>query len=412
MTALQSFGAELSINYELVARSGTTRIPQGDGTFTGFSEAPAIDSDGNVVFVGAGGRDRAGIYQSGIYTFIGGQYRKVADKNTLIPDGGGAKFTIFYGSDLNGIDAGRVAFRANTVSVGTLLGLYSNAGQASPDTLVELAIADGVEWTESSHPWVDGNRVAMRGEFPDGQTEMMHWDGSSLSTDFLDPGAGYIISPNSQAAISGDATIFRRYKTGSSQMVIRDARGIKILATIGTTALPGQNGLVFSNFNYFPVVGRGGLDAAFQGTGGAIRGVYKRVNGGALKAVADTTTAVPGATDNNFHFFDEAGTSLANGQVAFFGEGQNFLNGIYTDIGGGLSVIVDDQANNTIQLNGRLERVSDIRFGSKSFAHTPSGYMVVFRAGLQSGGTAVIRATVNTVTQAPSDILFKGGFEG
>jgi len=408
MMAFPSYGAELSIQFETIARTNVTAIPGGLGTFGGLTEAPAIDSQGNVAFVGGGGFDANGNLQSGIYTFDGSQYQKVADKNTLVPGGGGAKFTTFYGSDLNDIDAGRVAFRANTVSSGTLLGLYSNAGQASPGNLVELALIDGTEWTESSHPWVDGNTVAMRGRFPDDQTEMMHWDGPSLSTSYLDPGTGYIISPASQASVSGDATIFRRYKTGSSQMVISHAGSIEALATIDSTAIPGQPGLVFSNFNFFPVVDQGGQDAAFRGRGGGVIGVYKRTNDGALGAVADTTTVAPGTTNNLFTFFDDAGISLAGGQVVFLGMGSSFLDGLYTDIGGGLSVIVDDQNNNTINLDGQLEQVSDIRFSSKSFANTPDGYQVVFRAALQSGGTAIIRATISTGSNPQPDISVSG----
>ena len=91
--------------------------------------------------------------------------------------------------------------------------------------------------------------------------------------------------------------------------------------------------------------------------------------------------------------------------------GSSFLDGLYTDIGGGLSLIVDDQDNNTIDLDGQLEQLSDIRFSSKSFAYTPDGYMIVFRAALQSGGTAIIRATINTTPSTQSDTLFSGGFE-
>jgi len=409
MTAAPSFGAELSIQFETIARTNVTPIPEGFGAFGGLSEAPVIDSEGNIAFVGGGGFDANGNLQSGIYTLTDGQFQKVADKNTLVPGGGGTKFTTFYGSDLNDIDAGRVAFRANTVSSGTLLGIYSNAGQASPADLVELALIDGTEWTESSHPWIDGNVVAMRGKSPDEQTEMLHWDGSSLSTSFLNPGTGYIISPASQASISGDATIFRRYKTGSSQMVISHAGSIEALATLDSTAIPGQPGLVFSNFNFFPVVGNGGQDAAFRGRGGGVIGVYKRTNDGALEAVADSTTVAPGTANNAFTYFDDSGISLAGGQIVFLGMGSSFLDGLYTDIGGGLSLIVDDQNNNTISLDGQLEQVSDIRFSSKSFADTPDGYQVVFRAALQSGGTAIIKATINTgtTTSAP-DITVSG----
>ena len=406
-----AYGVETSIQFEMIARTNVTAIPEGLGTFGGLSEAPAIDSEGNIAFVGGGGFDSNGNLQSGIYTFINGQYQKVADKNTLIPGDGGAKFTAFYGSDLNDIDMGRVAFRANTVASATLLGLYSNAGQANSKDLVELALVDGNEWTESSHPRIDGQQVAMRGKLPDGYTEMLLWDGSDATMDFLDPGVGYIISPNTQASISGDATIFRRYKTGSSQLVISRSGKIEVLATIDSTAIPGQPGLVFSNFNFSPVVDKGGQDAAFRGRGGDVQGVYKRVNGGALRTVADTTMFAPGTDSNVFSFFDEAGISLANGHVAFLGLGQNFLNGIYTDVGESLSVIVDDKDNNAINLDGKLEQVSDIRFSSKSFAYTPNGYMIVFRAALESGGTAIIRATINTTTSIQPDTLFSGGFE-
>lgn len=411
MTALPLFGAPLSIQYDLVARTNVTAIPGGVGSFNGLTEAPAIDSDGNVAFVGSGGLDGNGISQSGIYTLIDGQHQKVADKNTLIPGGSGAKFTIFYGSDLNDIDAGRVAFRANTVSIGTVRGLYTNVGQPGPNNLVELAIVDGNEWTDSGHPWVADGKVAMRGKLPSGQTEILLWDSFDLSMDYIDPGVGYVVSPANQPSISGDATMYRRYKSGSSQMVIDNAGSIEVLATIGSTPLPGQPGEVFSNFNYYPALDRNGLDAAFQGTGGAFRGVYKRANGGALTAVADTSTAVPGTASNVFYFFDEAGISVANGQVAFYADGLNFLHGIYTDIGGDLSVIVDDQDNNTIEIDGQQEQISDLRFSSKSFAYTPNGYMVVFRAALQSGGTAIIKATININRSKGSDVLFYGGFE-
>jgi hypothetical protein len=396
MTAFSSFGAELPIQYSLIARSEVTPIPSGVGRFTGFSEAPAIDSDGNVVFSGAGGLDSGGNYQSGIYTFIGGQHQMVADKNTLVPGGAGATFNTFYGADMNDIDSGRIAFRADISSSGTLIGVYSNAGQANPNDLVELALVDGSEWSNSSHPWVDGNKVAMRCNLPDGQTEMLLWDGSNDYMNFFDPGAGYNMAANTQASISGDAMIFRRYKTGSSEMVITKAGSYEVLAVLNATPVPGQDGLNFTNFNYFPVIDRGGQDAAFRGNGSGVQGVYKRRSGGALEVVADNATVVPGTVNNVFWFFDEAGISVANGQVAFWGFGQNFLNGIYTDIGGALSVIVDNQDYNTIELDGVMEQISDIRVSPKSFAYTPGGYVVVFRATLQSGGVAIISATIDT----------------
>ena len=114
MTALPSFGADLSVQYELVARSGVTPVPDGTGTFTSFSGAPAIDDDGNVVLVAGGDADNSGNPQGGVYTFINSSYQTVADFNTPVPNGGGALFTAFYWDDTD-IDGGRVAFRADTL---------------------------------------------------------------------------------------------------------------------------------------------------------------------------------------------------------------------------------------------------------------------------------------------------------
>jgi len=59
------------------------------------------------------------------------------------------------------IDGGRVAFKANNSSL--IVGLYSNVGQATSGDLVELALVDGNEWSESGDPWIDNDFVAMGG---------------------------------------------------------------------------------------------------------------------------------------------------------------------------------------------------------------------------------------------------------
>ena len=45
--------------------------------------------------------------------------------------------------------------------------------------------------------------------------------------------------------------------------------------------MPGLGGITFDTVNKYPVVDRGGLDAAFLGYGSQKVGVYKRVDGGA-----------------------------------------------------------------------------------------------------------------------------------
>ena len=61
LTATPLFAAELSVQYEVIARSGETPVPGGVGNFTGFGSPPAIDDEGNVVFL-SGGQQEVGIY--------------------------------------------------------------------------------------------------------------------------------------------------------------------------------------------------------------------------------------------------------------------------------------------------------------------------------------------------------------
>ena len=133
MTSLSSFGADLSIQYEVIARTGVTPIPNGVGTFTGVGSNPAIDSEGNVMI------NAYGSSQAGVYTYINGQLQTVADYNTPVPGGGGATFTKFSAGDKNDIDGGRVAFLAQTSASSTVVGLYSNVGQSTANSLFEVA---------------------------------------------------------------------------------------------------------------------------------------------------------------------------------------------------------------------------------------------------------------------------------
>ncbi|MGK2927906.1 MAG: hypothetical protein ACSLE2_20005, partial [Lysobacterales bacterium] len=397
---LSAPAAELSVEYDVIARSGVTPIPGGAGTFTGFGDKPAIDADGNVVFTAGGGATGNQSFQSGVYTFLGVCCQRVADRTTLVPGGGGATFDVFRGADRNDIDEGRVAFTADVSASGTLLGVYSNVGQASASNLVKVALADGNEWSIVSDPWVDNGVVALRGRrlVPSQHDTILLWDGANS---FVDPGVGYIVSPGTVASTSADQTIFRRYKSGSSQLGVYDNGFYEVLVTLNSTLVPGHGSMTFSNVNNFPVVDRGGLDVAFRGNGsGSLVGLYKRVDGGALEQVVDTTTVVPGALpipgagDQVFSFFGEDSTALAEGQVVFWADGRNNLEGIYTDIGGELAVLLDNEANSVLLLDGVPQQVTRLAMSHKALAWTPWGDMLAFKATLSTGETAIIRATI------------------
>ena len=398
LISIPSFGAELSIEYEMIARSGVTPVPGGNGgTFIGFGGVAAIDDEGNVAFSGAGGG------QAGVYTYIGAGLQMVADYDTLIPGGGGATFAGFIGAESLDIDGGRVAFKA--INQFNDQGLYSNVGQASPADLVEIAVIDGVEWAAGGYPWVDGDVVAMTGErlIPSLHDTILLWDGPSQDMDFIDPGAGCNLAGSAQASISGAEAIFARVNPDVYEMGISSGGGYETLAVAGVTPMPGLGGVLFSGFSQHPVIDRGGLDVAFMSQGGdGTRAVIKQVDGGALQNVADTTMEMPGSGGVEFGSINESGVALANGQVVFNGN-LFFFEGIYTDIGGELSVIVDNEENALIELDGQLEEIIDLNLGSRSFVHTPQGYMVVFKANLVSGDSAIIRATISDAPGTGND---------
>ncbi len=78
--------------------------------------------------------------------------------------------------------------------------------------------------------------------------------------------------------------------------------------------MPGLAGITFDGVYNYPVVDLGGLDAAFLGYGSQKNGVYKRVDGGALTRVTDTTMPIPGTVADQFKSFPENGLALANGR--------------------------------------------------------------------------------------------------
>src|SRR5262249_27933384 len=85
-----------------------TIMPNTTATFA-FLSGPVLDN--GFALVGGTGSNQ----WQGIYTSTGGGLIIVADKNTLIPNGGGAKFSSFSGFDLSD---GRAVFRGlSTFSV-------------------------------------------------------------------------------------------------------------------------------------------------------------------------------------------------------------------------------------------------------------------------------------------------------
>ncbi len=403
LTAVPSLNAQLSVDYEVIARSGETAVPDGVGTFTYLDAGPSIDDEGNIVFFGGASN------QGGIYTAIGTCCQTVADFNTLAPNGAGETYHWFSAGGGNDIDAGRVAFTAqfpDAVTGSGVRGVYSNVGQFDPQNLVEVAVVDGQVWSGLGNPWVDGDIVALRGNrlVPTTHTTVLLWDGWTLSESFVDAGAGSIAS-NAEVSLSGDAVSFARINSGKVELVISDDQGIETLATVGSTPVPDGGGATFRLLSNVPVVDRNGQDAAFSGyflSSPTRAGLYKQTDGGALQKVADFSELIPGTgslpdgRDHLFRDFAATAISISNRQVAFLGYGEVGLKGLYTDVGGSLQVLVDTEFNDLIELDGVEEKIYALSMGRKSFALTPQGYMLVFWASLESGEQLIVRATITS----------------
>jgi hypothetical protein len=128
-----------------------------------------------------------------------------------------------------------------------------------------------------------------------------------------------------------------------------DSAGLTIVAD-HTTAMPGFGSTKFKFFG-LPAI-RGGKIAFVGGSSldffGGKMGIYKTpVAGGALTAVADSNTTIPGSS-LKFNYFEYANPGLDQGKVAFAAGNLTLGNpptfnesGIYTDVFGSLTTVAD-----------------------------------------------------------------------
>jgi hypothetical protein len=153
------------------------------------------------------------------------------------------------------------------------------------------------------------------------------------------PGVGAIFRSFSSPSIDGNAVAFLGndgpFFSGNDGIYIDVDGSLDVVANV-STQVPGG----VSNFDSFDLdVSIEGTDVVFIGEtlSPAGSGVYVSVDGVGFETVADTDTQVPGSQGFFSGFLD---ASLSGGDVAFSGTGPSG-NGVYTDVGGPLRVIVD-----------------------------------------------------------------------
>jgi hypothetical protein len=405
----------ISIRFTIVADTSTA-IPGGPGTnFINFLRAPSIDDDGNVAFIGW---DNTGL--EGIYTWDGTNHNKVADTNTPVPGIGGtfASFRTLAAGQSGAygkasIDKGNVAFLATT-----------NLPPAQPpDKGIFFTNADGAlelvalgddavgnfGHTTLSVPWLDSEKVAYLG-----RETLSGGVAGDVKINTFDTGTNTTTTVIKSSDIPSDTLdAFHQPSLGGGGITVETSIGNKDLAIIsggsldtvievatlnqtgrawiGGTAVPGKTGVQFRNFGHMPVLdANGGIVFFGQGTD-SLDGIYKRV-GGSLDVVADTNTLIPGGGGATFASFGTQ-VATADGSVVFLGFNSAGGGGLYMDVGGTLTKIIE--LNDIITIDGADYSPRNLFFGSEGFAKTPTGYSAVFYTG--AGPNPIIfRADVRT----------------
>lgn len=136
-----------------------------------------------------------------------------------------------------------------------------------------------------------------------------------------------------EPSYDGSSVAFFGAKTGQGAIFLQSGGNLDIIADI-TTPEPRSGVATFEVFGDPTLDGDGVAFYSFAPTFG---GIYTSI-GGNLGFVADNQTDIPGGTGTFSGFSDPAFNA---GNTAFLGDGFNLQQGIYSDLGGALDVIVD-----------------------------------------------------------------------
>lgn len=121
------------------------------------------------------------------------------------------------------------------------------------------------------------------------------------------------------------------------QIGIYSAKGAMVTTLVDSvTAVPGQAG----NFTLLTHPQLDSGNAMFTGAGSSGQGIYTVIDG-AVDVVVDTSDAIPGGSGNFTVFNFGQKHALDGTDVAFIGSGSSGQAGVYTAVGGTLSVVAD-----------------------------------------------------------------------
>jgi hypothetical protein len=346
-----------------------TAIPGGNGNFVGYPPDPCI-SGANVAFFGSGASDVFGNPQQGIYlrwppdpTNFPSNPVKIADLNTLIPDGTGT-FLSLPGDPI--ISGQNVVFLGN--GFGGQQGVYASFITNPFQPPDPIKIAD----LNTPVPGATGDFLAFRG-----------WRTT--------PGA----------VINGSTVAFIGTSAGGGGIYVKTPVDPMRKAVDFNSAIPGGTG----TFNRFWNLSLDGSSLAFVGgvetvvTNGDIQllvitqqGVYTvafptdPTSGTPSDPVkiADLNTQVPGSTATFTAFGNVAIDPTHVVFDAWYTENGVSVHGLFTNLTGALTELVE--SGDTI--GGK--QLADFHFGVGGFSGTQVTYEAEFTDGTQSIATTIV----------------------
>jgi hypothetical protein len=368
-----------------------TPIPNGTGNFTGFLGYAAI-SNGKVVVVGIGGNGQQGIYR----LQPEGPPIRVADLNTPIP-GGSGNFTRFAPPDpvtppSPSISGDVVGFFG--AGAGGQQGIYRLQPEGPPNRVADLntLIPDGTgnftgftppDPVTPPDPIAQGNVLVFLGFGSSGQQGIYRAIPEGPPVRVVDlssqvPQSDFQFSQFlGSPAVGGSDVVFIANGIGNLHGIYRKSVDFSSVIADLSTPIPGGTGN-FESFLGSPSAS-GNVVAFFGAGSNGQQGVYRLAPEGPPDRVADLNTAIPGGT-GNFTGFSDA-LSLSGQQVAFVGLGSGGQKGIY--LTGSLNKVI----NLSDILDGKS--LNNLRLGRQGW----DGNQLAFVANFTDGSQGVYAAS-------------------
>lgn len=332
-------------------------------------------------------------------------FRKIADTDTPIPGGVGtfAAFTGHPGEAIfDGLPAlgdGAVAFGGFDASDKDGLYLEENGTlRVIVDTNTPIPGGSGNFFRLGPVAFYDGVAAFSQRDMFSRESGVYTWKRSDASLDVVvrtgDPhpgGTGVFNGVFPPVSTSGGFVAFQANSSVGPAIYTNVGGVLNVVADVDT-AIPGGTG----NFSFFGAPGALSLDAgsvAFRGGAQSQVGIYTDL-GGLLSVVADTNTPAPGGVGN---FTSFGRLSLDAGVVAFIGNSEQDQRGIYLSRAGVLQLI----ANRDTPVpgnSGHFEFFNRVSLDNENVAFS------AFIPGLGSGTYAMFDGTLIKVV-APGDLL-------